>query len=1124
MTIDPLENLIERCHQRRTKRLRQQKTVPTPAMLSKGFPHQYRVYCAHRYPVLLDDLEQADISFMPIGRAPDYDRGPRHFGGHKFLNRQGMKSWSIRRWDASWGIQIYTGIPSERDGARWHDFDFKYEAISAAPDAVFACVEALVSSVVNPILTMSMSGGLRFSCRIPDYLHTDAEEERFFIYKYTPTPENPYHRDIYLEIFGDKGYSRWDGRYELLCGNLLDPPVIAKEVLFAHIDALRVELHEPVPDDIIAQQTATNTLPSLGSQNLDLAKEAFLQRGFTYLRQENGFHYWTRQGGYVNNTEILLWESEGTVWIRTSTPDAGLPMEATPITDIWCETGIIPPTLTSTPLISDRMLAVREGKLSPLAIRRPKPMLHQKQTQVDDDSTQGQHVFDSDARILGLTISDTTIGTRAIESYIRNDGAICLNDPDTVVSKEIDQHFENPNQPSLAHWKDRMHLWNQVKGIPIDERMANPFAHGNVCEDPERCEALEEKGGDPSVSICPKCPVYTTCQERGYLSQPAAAQRAKIQILESPEMFFDPQHAKMTEEILKTENRLCIINKVKAYDLFPICRLPRNVIEEWIVNWRGEVLGNFANALLNALEITGKSHGDAVKRIRTVMRAFEWHETELIEQMCQINVRGRVVERSYIDDETDEELARFTIEFAGGVSAYIPLNDNALNTLKTKGLPFFPLYDFTLNEDIKIPMSMTQAIQLGILDTETVQNIQAFPTVWPDPTWTFWHQLKRFFAYYTRDADAPIRWLKHERLRFTVPPVLHPNVKRLALMSATPSGRHLRRAFPNDDVEVRRTEPTPWLTDNQVFQIRTGLYPHTAILDYGKAWDTVSFSKIGQRFFIGMRAEIEREPNVKHLIIAGWLILNKLQQTLETENVCFQTYAGEIVGANTDIEDAEVIWIVGLPERPMGVIWERSQVLFGNDEEPLCYDKETNPYHYTDEPVQSVYEEAMVRVVTEFVELAQLTRQTGRKVMLLTGLPLPDITDRPETLLFDWEDFEIAGGLDRLPETIATRQRYETERANLTAESGRDKVQQVLGCSAVHANRILNDLRGGNIPRTPFRDQIRALLADGEKKAAELVAAIEGNPTSVRNELTRLVDIGEIVKVRRGVYALSPND
>ena len=52
---------------------------------------------------------------------------------------------------------------------------------------------------------------------------------------------------MYLEIFGEKGYNRWDARYEILVGDLLNPPVVSKAVLFASIDALRAELHEPVP-------------------------------------------------------------------------------------------------------------------------------------------------------------------------------------------------------------------------------------------------------------------------------------------------------------------------------------------------------------------------------------------------------------------------------------------------------------------------------------------------------------------------------------------------------------------------------------------------------------------------------------------------------------------------------------------------------------------------------------------------------------------------------------------------------------------------------------------------------------------------------------------------------------
>ena len=62
---------------------------------------------------------------------------------------------------------------------------------------------------------------------------------------------------------------------------------------------------------------------------------------------------------------------------------------------------------------------------------------------------------------------------------------------------------------------------------------------------------------------------------------------------------------------------------------------------EWVVNWQDSALGNFAIALLNAVEIRDNSHADAVRRIRTVIQTFEWLEEELIQQMCSVNIQGK---------------------------------------------------------------------------------------------------------------------------------------------------------------------------------------------------------------------------------------------------------------------------------------------------------------------------------------------------------------------------------------------------------------------------------------------------------------------------------------------------
>ena len=655
--------------------------------------------------------------------------------------------------------------------------------------------------------------------------------------------------------------------------------------------------------------------------------------------------------------------------------------------------------------------------------------------------------------------------------------------------------------------------------------MATPFQHGNVCEDPNRCEALEKKGGNPSEIICPQCPVYTACQERGYLSQFSTLQTTQAQILKDHRLFLDPQYAKIVEQLLEGRDGtqpLCIINVTRENQLFLECKLSKTILEEWIVNWQGRALGNFAIVLLNAVEIRDKSHTDSIKRLRTVVQTFEWLEEELIQQMCHVNVQGRVVARGTLDPETQEELAHFTIEFERGISAYIPLDAAAADRLAAEGLPFFRLHTFVLNENMKIPIPISDAVRLDLLDAATLESIQEFPTVCPDPNWTFWHQLKRFFAHYTKDADAPMRW-EDEILRFRVPPVLHPSIRPLFVTSLALYGEHLCRTFLDEETQILSTQPMAWVPGNRVFQIRTGIYPRKTILDLSNTWDILGVSETGQRIFWGIQAEIERDPTVKHGIIAHIHAIGQLKNIAKNENVCFLTSFQNIEGKGleTDFQEAEVIWIVGLPEMGPRAILERAQILFGNDEEPLSYEMDPESYRYKDERVQSVYEKTVTYLFTQIIELSQLHRlETNKKVMLITGLRIPDITDRPETLLFDWEDLEVAGGLDKLAEAIATRQRFERERDKLTDQSSRKEVEAVLGCSPRQASRVLQRLRGRKIVRPPLRKQILALLADGEKKTTQLIAAIQGHPKAINTKLTRLVNTGEIVKVRRGVYRL----
>ena len=1006
--MESVKDIIQQCHEQRRKTLQQRETIVSPTLHGE-YPYHYIVYCARRYPLLLHDLEQADISFMPIGQAP-FDQGPAYCGGTRLLRRQGTLNWEPRRWFSSWGIQVYTGMPSARDGANWHDIEFTYRAIRDAPDAVVACVEALVNAVMNPLLTLLKGGGLRFSCRVPDYLHPNTTDAKQYVHKHLPNIDHR-DRDIYVEIIGDKGYTRWDARYEILTGSLLNPPIISKDVLFAFLDVLRELLHEPVP-----------------TSELETIDEA--------IEDTQDF----------DDFDVIE-------------------------------------SLETDPVVNESILAVRSGELSPIGIKRPRPLLEKvKYTAVEDERNRSEQA----ARVLGIiTGSMNTKKKHEIEATFLDTAPIWINADTPHGAEDAERYYEGQGI-SVGRWKQRNHRWKQANRIPIAERMQNPFARGNVCEDAERCDALDQKGGDPNRSICPSCPVYDPCQARGYLSQFKTLKEKQVIVSDMPNLFLDQRYAAFVDALI-VPDRVCIINDSESQltKLFSAHHLSTEILEGWLINWSSAALGQFAKTVLNAIRITDSQHGDIAKRIRTVVQAFERLENSIVQQMCQVNC-------------TDKEGSRIAID-------------------------------------------TDSAILLGALDISTSENIERLPNVYRDSAWTLWHQLKTFFAYYTRDMDAPM-FVDDGILRFWLPPRIHQEIQKLVFISPAFSEDCFKEVFPEETVSVRRIESQETsLSGNKSFQLRSAPHISYAIANYEVNWDVFSLSEIASRFFRGIHQEMKRHPDRNHVVISSTSarimlkdvldnIINyhdlikdtpahseELQTAFETADV----YYDRIKGLQSICETADVVWIVGTPYWHPKFVWEQAKILFGNQAEPLNYNLTMNPYQFEDERTQGLYEQNAIGTLTQIIRIAGFNEASGKTLVLNTALRIPSITDAPEMELFDWEDFELAGGLDELPETIRIREAHEAEYANMDASWDRKRVEYLLGVSKAQANRILMRLRGGKLERTPFHVQIFQLLSNGQKTTPEILEAIDGNPGAIKNELTRLVETGEILRVRRGVYALA---
>ena len=624
-----------------------------------------------------------------------------------------------------------------------------------------------------------------------------------------------------------------------------------------------------------------------------------------------------------------------------------------------------------------------------------------------------------------------------------------------------------------------------MKEIPLAERMQNPFAHGNTCEDAERCGALEQKGGNPNKSICPSCFAYDACQTHGYLSQFKTLTEKQVIVSEIPNLFLDRRHASLLDALM-TPNRICIINDSESQlaKLFSEHHLSTPILENWIINWSGEVLGQFAKTMLNAIRITDSQHGDIAKRVRTVVQVFEGLEDSIVQQMGQVNCTGK--------------------------------------------------------DNNRVAIDIDSAIQTGMLDISSAENIAKAPNMYRDTEWTLWHQLKKFFTHYTRDTDAPM-FVDDGILRFWLPPRIHKEIQRLVFISPAFSVEGFKNVFPEETVSVKRVESQETsLSRNKSFQLRSA--PHIAyeISNYEVNWDTFGLSEIASRFFHGIHQDTKQHPDRNHVIISSassvQMLKNVFDQIISYHDLIksnpahpedlrsvfepTDVYDNRIKALRSIFEAADVVWIVGTPYWPPKFIWEQAKILFGNQAEPLNYNLTMNPYQFEDERIQALYEQNAIGALAQIVRVVGFDKASDRTLVLNTTLPIPSITDAPETQLFDWEDFEIAGGLDELPKTIRIRKEHEAEYANMDASWERKRVEYLLGVSKAQANRVLMRLRGGKLDRVPFHAQISDLLSNGEKTTSEILESIQGNPGSIKNELTHLVEKGEIVRIRRGVYTL----
>ena len=372
-----------------------------------------------------------------------------------------------------------------------------------------------------------------------------------------------------------------------------------------------------------------------------------------------------------------------------------------------------------------------------------------------------------------------------------------------------------------------------------------------------------------------------------------------------------------------------------------------------------------------------------------------------------------------------------------------------------------------------------QAVAVGVYSPVSVEDFTKLPYVYENQNWTPFQQLRAFAEKYKREADAPIQW-KKDGLHWTIPPVVHRKVNRLVVMSATLHREGFERAFSGISTAFIDTPDTTWHENARAFQVKSGVYPRTSLIEYSDNWETpVKLNKSGRGFLTQIENEIARDRSIEHVIITFTKIVEwERERLLETHENLNRDY-GVISFHQMEGLDLKksglVVWVFGCPEVSSDVIEQNAKILYGGDELPLDYERCSESREFTDPRVQSCWVSEVVGRLQQAIGRARLNR-LGNTVVVYSNVLIPGFTGG--AIGFVPEDLDVAGDLSSMEKIALDRVDVEKRVKELTGENTITDFQAVYGCSERHALRLWTDAGGKDkkiADDNAFRSQILEL-------------------------------------------------
>lgn len=409
-------------------------------------------------------------------------------------------------------------------------------------------------------------------------------------------------------------------------------------------------------------------------------------------------------------------------------------------------------------------------------------------------------VYDADKpQILMVNTGTATGKSHVVMATLEN---LIMLTPTIALAEEAYQKALELGKNAVLHYS-RWYHWSKYREYlenphlnRADIKMSLTDPNGVSCREPDKCEALFQKGHNARNKLCEiRCPWYRECIQIGYLSQFRLYQdtdEPKLQVYTA-----QPQEAATDAELKETikaygldrEGTVFVVDEADPIKMIPGRQINFDMWRDAAAFYKNTPAGVLFELLL--------------RETAAVPNKVQGKPKKIIKQLNQNGLAFRdAIQRAF--DAFEQYLSEFDITLKQGLKQVQTIFDDVASW----GL------DRTDIED-----SGLKSLYPGHPDKINAQ-IEALP-------YNHSSLIRDLQALLTSSANSqtpPVRHVDDGKWEFAVPPTL--NAKKNLYLTASRTTELTREQLRDVDADITQTDNliAPWQPGNKLYQINTGRY------------------------------------------------------------------------------------------------------------------------------------------------------------------------------------------------------------------------------------------------------------------------------------------------------------